>query len=167
MAELDGYVGELLKQLDDLGVADNTIVAFTTDNGAEVMSWPDGGSTPFRGEKDTNWEGGWRVPFVMRWPGVIKSGSVINDICSLQDLIPLLLRQPVNLTLVEKVKKGYKIGDKTFKVHLDGYNLLPFLKGDEKNLRERLPLLERRWRPYGAEGRELEDPFHGATGAWI
>ena len=74
MVELDGYVGQLLKKLDDLGVADNTIVVFTTDNGAEVLSWPDGGATPFRGEKDTNWEGGWRVPCVMRWPGVIKPG---------------------------------------------------------------------------------------------
>src|SRR5271169_649148 len=88
MVELDGYVGQLLKKLDDLGVADNTIVVFTTDNGAVVMSWPDGGATPFRGEKDTNWEGGWRVPCVMRWPGVIEPGRVINDICSLQDFIP-------------------------------------------------------------------------------
>ena len=86
MVELDGYVGQLLQKLDDLGVADNTIVVFTTDNGAEVMSWPDGGATPFRGEKDTNWEGGWRVPCVMRWPGVIEPGRVINDICSLAGL---------------------------------------------------------------------------------
>ena len=83
MVELDGYVGQLLKKLDDLGVTDNTIVVFTTDNGAEVLSWPDGGATPFRGEKDTNWEGGWRVPCVMRWPGVIKPGEVINEIGSL------------------------------------------------------------------------------------
>jgi arylsulfatase len=132
MVELDGYVGELLKLLDDLGVTDNTIVVFTTDNGAEVMSWPDGGATPFRGEKDTNYEGGWRVPFVMRWPGVIQPGQVINDICSLQDMIPTFAAAAGEPDLVEKVKKGYKIGDKTFKVHLDGYNLLPFLKGDEK-----------------------------------
>lgn len=132
MVELDGYVGELLKQLDDLGVTDNTIVAFTTDNGAEVMSWPDGGTTPFRGEKDTNWEGGWRVPFVIRWPNVIKGGQVINDICSLQDMIPTFAAAAGEPDLVEKVKKGYKIGDKTFKVHLDGYNLLPFLKGEEQ-----------------------------------
>ena len=132
MVELDGYVGELLAQLDELGVADDTIVAFTTDNGAEVMSWPDGGTTPFRGEKDTNWEGGWRVPFVMRWPGVIQPGEVINDICSLQDMIPTFAAAAGEPDLVEKVKKGYKIGDKTFKVHLDGYNLLPFLKGDEQ-----------------------------------
>ncbi len=132
MVELDGYVGELLQQLDNLSVADNTIVVFTTDNGAEVMSWPDGGTTPFRGEKDTNWEGGWRVPCVMCWPGVIEQGRVINDICSLQDFIPTFAAAAGEPDLVEKVKKGYKIGDKTFKVHLDGFNLLPFLSGKEK-----------------------------------
>lgn len=131
MVELDGYVGELLNKLDELGIADDTIVAFTTDNGAEKLSWPDGGATPFRAEKDTNWEGGWRVPFVMRWPGVIEPGRVINDIYSLQDMIPTFAAAAGEPDLVEKVKKGYKIGDKTFKVHLDGENLLPFLKGDE------------------------------------
>ena len=132
MVELDGYVGQLLKKLDDLGVADNTIVVFTTDNGAEVLSWPDGGATPFRGEKDTNWEGGWRVPCVVRWPGVIKPGQVINDICSLQDFIPTFAAAAGEPDLVAKVKKGYKIEGKTFKVHLDGFNLLPFLSGKEK-----------------------------------
>ena len=131
MVELDDYVGQLLRKLDDLGVADNTIVVFTTDNGAEVLSWPDGGATPFRGEKDTNWEGGWRVPCVMRWPGVIEPGRVINDICSLQDFIPTFAAANGEADLVEKVKKGYKIGDKTFKVHLDGVNLMPFLAGKE------------------------------------
>jgi arylsulfatase len=137
MVELDGYVGELLKKLDILGVADNTIVVFTTDNGAEVLSWPDGGATPFRGEKDTNWEGGWRVPCVMRWPGVIEPGRVINDICSLQDFIPTFAAANGEPDLVEKVKKGYKIGNKTFKVHLDGFNLMPFLSGKvDKSPRE-------------------------------
>src|SRR5690242_13985771 len=130
MVELDGYVGQLLDKLDELGVADNTIVVFTTDNGAEVMTWPDGGATPFRGEKDTNWEGGWRVPCVMRWPGVLEPGRVINDICSLQDFIPTFAAANGEPDLVEKVKKGYTIGDKTYKVHLDGFNLLPFLKED-------------------------------------
>ncbi len=132
MVELDGLVGQLLKKIDDLGVADNTIVVFTTDNGAEVLSWPDGGATPFRGEKDTNWEGGWRVPCVMRWPGAIEPGRVINDICSLQDFIPTFAAANGEPDLVEKVKKGYKIGDKTFKVHLDGFNLMPFLSGKEE-----------------------------------
>src|SRR5262245_30329740 len=125
MVELDGYIGQLLKKLEELGVADNTIVVFTTDNGAEVMSWPDGGSTPFRREKDTNWEGGWRVPCLMRWPGVIAPGQTINDICSLQDFIPTFAAANGDTDLVEKLKKGHKIGDKTFKVHLDGFNLLP------------------------------------------
>jgi arylsulfatase len=136
MAELDGYVGQLLQKVDDLGVADNTIVVFTTDNGAEVMTWPDGGTTPFRGEKDTNWEGGWRVPCVMRWPGVIAPGQVFNDICSLQDFIPTFAAAAGEPDLVEKVKKGYKIGETTFKVHLDGYDLGPFLAGKEKCPRE-------------------------------
>jgi arylsulfatase A-like enzyme len=137
MVELDGYVGQLLDKLDKLGVANNTIVVFTADNGAEVMSWPDGGSTPFRGEKDTNWEGGWRVPCVIRWPGVVKPGVVVNEIGSLQDFIPTFAAAAGEPDLVEKVKKGYAIGDKTFKVHLDGFNLLPFLKGEaEKSPRE-------------------------------
>ena len=92
MVELDGHVGQLLKKLDDLGIADNTIVVYTTDNGAEVMSWPDGGTTPFRGEKATNWEGGFRVPCVIRWPGVIKPGTVINDIVLALRLDPDLCR---------------------------------------------------------------------------
>jgi arylsulfatase len=131
MVELDGYVGQLLDKLDALGVADNTLVVFTTDNGAEVCTWPDGGATPFRGEKDTNWEGGWRIPCVMRWPGVIAPGRVINDIASLQDFIPTFAAANGEPDLVEKVKKGYEIGGKTFKVHLDGFNLLPFLAGKE------------------------------------
>jgi arylsulfatase len=130
MVEVDGYVGQLLDKLDELGVADNTIVVFTTDNGAEVLSWPDGGATPFRGEKDTNWEGGWRVPCVLRWPGVVEPGRIVNDVCSLQDFIPTFAAANGEPDLVEKVKKGYEMGGKTFKVHLDGVNLLPFLKGD-------------------------------------
>ena len=131
MVELDGYVGDLLKKLDDLGVADNTIVVFTTDNGAEECIWPDGGATPFRGEKDTNWEGGWRVPCVMRWPGVIKPGEVINEIGSLTDFLPTFAAAAGDPDIVAKLKKGHDIGGTTFKVHLDGYNLLPFLSGKE------------------------------------
>lgn len=105
---------------------------FMTDNGAEVMTWPDGGSTPFRGEKATNWEGGYRTPFVMRWPGVIKPGTVINDICAHEDLIPTFAAAAGDPDIVEKMKKGTTLGKKKFKVHLDGYNLLPFLKGEAK-----------------------------------
>jgi len=137
MVELDGYVGQLLAKLDELKVTDNTVVCFTTDNGAEKMSWPDGGASPFRGEKATNFEGGWRIPFVMRWPGVVEPGRVINDICSLQDMIPTFAAAAGEPDLVEKVKKGYAADGKTFKVHLDGVNLLPFLKGEvEKSPRE-------------------------------
>ncbi|MBO9708653.1 MAG: arylsulfatase [Caulobacter sp.] len=130
MVELDGYVGQLLAKLDELGVADDTIVVFTTDNGAEKCTWPDGGQSPFRGEKDTNWEGGWRVPCVMRWPGVVKPGQVLNDIASLQDFIPTFAAAAGEPDLVDKVKKGYAIDGKTYKVHLDGYDLGPFLKGE-------------------------------------
>jgi arylsulfatase len=130
MVELDGYVGQLLETVEELGVADNTIVLFTTDNGAEVMSWPDGGTTPFRGEKATNWEGGFRVPMLIRWPGVIEPGRVINDMGAHEDLIPTFAAAAGEPDLVEKVKAGYQAGDKTFRVHLDGYNLIPFLKGE-------------------------------------
>jgi len=130
MVELDGYVGQLLDKLEELGVADDTIVVFTTDNGAEVLSWPDGGATPFRGEKDTNWEGGWRIPCVMRWPGVIEPGQVFNDTCALLDFIPTFAAANGETDLVEKVKAGHEIDGVTFKVHLDGVNLLPYLKGE-------------------------------------
>jgi arylsulfatase len=105
---------------------------YSTDNGAEVCSWPDGGMTPFRGEKDTNWEGGWRVPCAIRWPGMIKPGTVSNEIFSHTDMLPTLLAAAGEPDIVAKLKKGHKAGNKTFKVHIDGYNLLPFLKGEVK-----------------------------------
>ena len=132
MLELDGYVGQLLKKLDELGIADNTIVVFTSDNGAEVVTWPDGGSTPFRGEKATNWEGGYRVPMVIRWPGTIKPGSVYNEMFAHYDLIPTFAAAGGDPDIVAKCRNGAQIGGKTFKVHLDGYNLIPFFKGDAK-----------------------------------
>ncbi|MFP2911734.1 arylsulfatase [Pyxidicoccus sp. 3LFB2] len=132
MVEHDGHVGQLLAKLDELGITDNTIVMYSTDNGAEVMSWPDGGSTPFRGEKDTNYEGGWRVPCVIRWPGVIEPGTLSNEMFSHTDMLPTLVAAAGEPDIVEKLKKGYKAGNKTFKVHIDGYNLLPFLKGEVK-----------------------------------
>jgi len=130
MMELDHIVGELLKKLDDLGIADNTIVLFTSDNGAEVMSWPDGGNTPFKGEKGTTWEGGMRVPGIARWPGVIKPGTVINDVMSQEDWLPTFLAAAGDPDVKENLKQGIKVGDKTFKNHLDGYNFLPFFKGE-------------------------------------
>ena len=132
MVEHDGHVGQLLDKLDELGIADNTIVMYSTDNGAEVMSWPDGGTTPFRGEKDTNFEGGWRVPCAIRWPGVIKPGTVSNEVFSHTDMLPTLAAVGGDPNVVEKLKKGFKSGKKTFKVHIDGYNLLPFVKGEVK-----------------------------------
>jgi arylsulfatase A-like enzyme len=132
MVEHDGHVGELLAKLDELGIADNTIVMYSTDNGAEVMSWPDGGTTPFRGEKDTNFDGGWRVPCAIRWPGVIKPGTVSNEVFSHTDMLPTLAAAAGDPNVVEKLRKGYKSGSKTFKVHIDGYNMLPLLKGEVK-----------------------------------
>jgi arylsulfatase len=132
MAEHDGHVGQLLAKLKELGIEDNTIVMYSTDNGAEFMMWPDGGSTMFRGEKNTQWEGGFRVPTLVRWPGVIKPGTTINDMVAHEDMIPTLLAAAGNTTVKEDLLKGLPIGDMTYKVHLDGYNLLPFLKGDVK-----------------------------------
>src|SRR5262245_35076026 len=132
MVEHDGHVGILLDKLDELGIADNTIVMYSTDNGAEVMTWPDGGTTPFRGEKDTNFEGGWRVPCVFRWPSVTTASTVSNEIFSHTDMLPTLLAAAGEPNIVEKLKKGHKAGNKTFKVHIDGYNMLPFLKGEVK-----------------------------------
>jgi arylsulfatase len=103
---------------------------YSTDNGAEKMTWPDGGTTMFRGEKNTSWEGGFRVPTLIRWPGVIKPGTVINDIGAHEDMIPTLLAAAGDTTVKEDLLKGKKVGDMTYKVHLDGYNLMPFLKGE-------------------------------------
>ena len=129
MVEHDGMVGQLLKQLDDLGIADNTIVLWTTDNGAEEFSWPDGGTTPFRGEKNENWEGGYRVPGIMRWPGVIKPGTEINDIVSHEDWVPTLVAAAGEPNVAEKLLTGYDAAGKTFKVHLDGYDQRDLLGG--------------------------------------
>jgi arylsulfatase len=130
MVEHDGMVGELLAKLKELGLDDNTIVMYSTDNGAETFTWPDGGTTMFRGEKNTNWEGGYRVPTVIKWPGVIKPGTVVNNVGAHEDMLPTLLAAAGDTTTVEGLLKGMKIGDRTYKVHVDGYNLLPALKGE-------------------------------------
>src|SRR5215510_835300 len=132
VVEHDDMVGAVLKQLDDLGIADNTIVVYGTDNGAEVVTWPDGGMTPFHGEKGTTWEGGFRVPCLVRWPGVIKPGTIVNDIFSQEDWLPTLLAAAGEPDIVEKLKKGYAANGKTWKVHVDGYNFLPFFRGEAK-----------------------------------
>jgi len=130
MAEHDAMVGQLLAKLKELGVEDNTIVMYSTDNGAETFTWPDGGTTMFRGEKNTQWEGGFRVPTVIRWPGVIKPGTVINDTGAHEDMLVTLLAAAGNPNVKDELLKGKKVGDMTYKVHLDGYNLLPALKGE-------------------------------------
>lgn len=129
MVEHDGHVGQLLKKLDDLGIADNTIVLYSTDNGAECMAWPDGGTTPFRSEKNTNWEGGYRVPCALRWPGVIKPGTEINDIVSHEDWLATFMDAADEPDIKDKLLKGHKAGDKTYKVHIDGYDLRDLLAG--------------------------------------
>jgi arylsulfatase A-like enzyme len=131
MVEHDGHVGQLLDLIDELGVAEDTIVVYTTDNGAEVFTWPDGGATPFRGEKATNWEGGFRVPCLIRWPGTIEAGTVVNDICAHEDFIPTFAAAAGDTDLAEKLKAGGEINGKRFKVHLDGHDLRPFLSGKE------------------------------------
>jgi arylsulfatase len=132
MVEHDGMVGQLLTKLDDLGITKDTIVVYTTDNGAEVMSWPDGGTTPFKGEKATNWEGGFRVPTLIRWPGVIKPGTLYNNIFAHEDFIPTFAAAGGDPNIVAQCMKGCQSGAKSFKVHLDGYNLMPFFKGEAK-----------------------------------
>jgi arylsulfatase A-like enzyme len=129
MAELDDLVGQLLKKLDDLGIADNTIVVFSSDNGAEIFSWPDGGMQPFKGEKGTTWEGGFRAPAVARWPGVIKPGTIVNDIMSHEDWLPTFLAAAGDPEVKQKLLTGMKAGEKTFKTHLDGYDFMPYFKG--------------------------------------
>jgi arylsulfatase len=130
MVEHDAMVGQLLDKLDELGIADNTIVMYSTDNGAEFFSWPDGGTTMFRNEKATQWEGGFRVPTAIRWPGVIKPGTVINDIGAHEDMFTTLLAAAGDPTVKEDLLQGRTVGNLTYKVHLDGYNLLPAFKGE-------------------------------------
>ena len=129
MVEHDAMVGQLLDKLKQLGIENNTIVMYSTDNGAEKFSWPDGGTSPFRNEKASNWEGAYRVPTAIRWPGVIKPGTVLNDIYSHEDMLPTLLAAAGVPDVKEQLLKGMKVGDKTFKVHLDGYNITDALAG--------------------------------------
>ena len=127
MIEHDRQIGVLLDLLDEIGIADDTIVIYSTDNGPHMNSWPDAAMTPFRNEKNSCWEGAFRVPEVMRWPGKIPAGTISNEIVSHIDWLPTLLAAAGEPDIKEKLKKGHKAVDKTFKVHLDGYNLLPYL----------------------------------------
>jgi arylsulfatase A-like enzyme len=130
MTEHDAMVGRLLAKLDELGVTDNTIVIYTTDNGAEKFTWPDGGTSPFRGEKATTWEGGIRVPFMISWPDRIEGGRVSNEILSLEDALPTLVAAAGNPDIKKQLLSGTRIGGTSFKVHIDGYNFLPYLTGE-------------------------------------
>jgi len=128
----DEQIGQMLDKLDELGIADNTIVMYSTDNGPENDTWPDGATTPFRAQKDTNWEGGWRVPCFMRWPGKIKAGSVLNGIVSHIDMFPTLLAIAGNPDVTQQLLKGATVDGKKFNVHLDGFNMVPYLTGQAK-----------------------------------
>jgi len=132
MVEHDAHVGKLLAKLDELGIADNTIVFYSTDNGPHYNTWPDAAATPFRGEKNTNWEGGWRVPAMVRWPGHIQADVVSNNIMHHMDWMPTLLAVAGAPDVKQKLLTGYQAGGKSFKVHLDGYNFLPMLTGKEE-----------------------------------
>jgi arylsulfatase len=129
MVEHDGHVGELLARLKELGLDENTIVVYSTDNGAETFTWPDGGTTMFRGEKNTQWEGGYRVPFMIKWPGVIKPGTVINEVGAHEDLMTTFLTAAGDPNAKADLLKGRTIGNLNYKVHLDGYDLGPALRG--------------------------------------
>jgi len=141
MTEFDDGIGVLLDELDKLGITENTIVIISSDNGAMQFSWPDGATTPFRSEKATTWEGGFRVPAVVRWPGVIEPGTTINDIFHHMDWIPTLLAALGEPKVKEKLLTGYEADGKTFKVHLDGYNQLPLLKGEGSGTRHEIHYL--------------------------
>jgi arylsulfatase len=130
MMEHDMHIGKFLDKLDELGVAENTIVFYSTDNGPHYNTWPDAASTPFRGEKNTNWEGGWRVPAMVRWPGKIKPGVWTNEIVHHMDWMPTFLAAAGDPDVKEKLLNGMDANDRTYKVHLDGYNILPLLTGE-------------------------------------
>jgi arylsulfatase len=136
MVEHDAMVGQLLDKLKELGLDKNTIVMYSTDNGAEKMTWPDGGQSPFRGEKGTQWEGGFRVPCAIRWPGTIQPGTVLNDIVSHEDMLPTLLSAAGVPDVKEQLHKGMKVGDKTYKVHLDGYDQSAYFAGKAEDPRK-------------------------------
>jgi arylsulfatase len=133
MIDHDKVVGRVLDHLDKLGIADNTFVMYSTDNGPHMNTWPDGAMTPFRSEKDTNWEGAFRVPLLVRWPGVIEADVVSNEVVQHHDWLPTFLAMAGEPDVMDKLKKGHKAAGKTFKVHIDGYNLLPYLKGEEEH----------------------------------
>jgi len=160
MVAHDENVGRMLAKLDELGVADDTIVMYSTDNGPHFNTWPDGGITPFRSEKNTNWEGAWRVPAFVRWPGRFPAGKVLNGIASHQDWLPTLLAAAGEADVKDKLLKGHKAGGKTFKVQVDGLNMLPYLAGDtDKSPRESFFYIN-------DDGQVVEIVMHVALNVW-
>ena len=157
MVEHDGQVGQVLKKLDDLGIANNTIVIYTTDNGAETFSWPDGGTTPFKGEKNTNWEGGYRVPAMVRWPGLVPPRTEINDVFSAEDWAPTLVAAAGEPDVKNKLLSGYDAAGKNFKVHLDGYDQRDLLSRKGPNKRREFFY----WTDDGNLGRASLRPMEG------
>lgn len=137
MIEHDETIGSILKALDELGIADNTIVVYSTDNGPHMNTWPDAAMTPYRSEKNTNWDGAYRVPCIVRWPGVIKPGSVTTELMSHNDWMPTLASIAGEPDLVNKLLKGYNANGKSYKVHLDGYDQSDFLRGKTKSARDK------------------------------
>ena len=130
MVEHDGHVGQLLDVLDELGIADNTIVVYSTDNGPHYNAWPDGAISPWRSEKNSNWEGAYRVPAFARWPGKFPAGKTLNGIVSHQEWLPTLLAAAGEPDIIGKLRDGYQAGDKEFRVHIDGYNALDYFMGE-------------------------------------
>jgi arylsulfatase len=175
MVEHDKQVGELIAAVEELGVLDNTNIVYTTDNGAMVNSKPDGATTPFRSEKVPSWEGGFRAPMMIRWPGVVKPGTVSNEIVSLLDFFPTLVGAAGNTNCKEELKNGYKSpsNDKTYKVHLDGYDLKPYLSGETKTTERKEfiyfaddgSIFALRWNNW--KFIFMEQPKHGTYGVWV
>ena len=166
MVDHDKNVGEMLDFLDELGIADNTLVMYSTDNGPHRNTWPDGGTTPFRSEKNTNWEGAFRIPLLVRWPGKIEAGSCRNEIVQHHDWLPTFLAMAGAPDVPDKLKKGYKAIGRTYKNHIDGFNLLPYLTGEtEEEPAQLLLLLQRRRRRARVALRQLEARLHGAASA--
>ena len=164
MIDHDKNVGTVLKALDDLGIADNTFVMYSTDNGPHMNSWPDAAMTPFRNEKNSNWEGAYRVPSVFRWPGKIQPGQVSNEMVGHHDMLPTILAMAGDADIKDKLLKGYKVGDMTYKVHLDGDSLVPHVTGQSvKSPREVLPVRQRRSAVGWVALRQLEACVHGTA----
>ena len=160
---LDHDFGSILDYLKELGIEDNTIVVYTTDNGPMTATWPDAGFTPFRGEKNTGWEGGFRVPAMVKWPGHIQPGTVLNDIFGSNDWFPTLIAAAGEPEIKEKLLKGYKTSAMTYKVHLDGYNQLDYLQGKSPSQRQEFFY----WSDDGDLLAMRYGPFPGLAGAAV